>query len=61
VLLAIFSLLALFILCLRGLHYVDDNRRKLGCVFIGLGWLIGTCAFLLLALTGFSWSWSWWL
>lgn len=50
-----------FFLGLRGWENLDDNRRLLRAVFIGSGYFLSACGWLLWLITFYRWSWGWWL
>jgi hypothetical protein len=46
-------------LSVLGWQYFDNERRLLGIVLIGGGWMVGSLGLLLLWLTSFPFSWGW--
>lgn len=58
---ALLSVLLGFLLSLYGWKNINDKRRLRGASIVFCGALLASSGLLLLWLTGFRWSWQWWL
>lgn len=60
-LIALVCLLAGFAMCLRGWERFDERRRWRAAGLVLCGWGLGVGALLLLRLSEYPQTWSWWL